>query len=121
MQSVSGGGHWGGGVWASTYDHARFGYLFLRGGEWDGRRLISKEWIRLMTTPSEQEPTYGFMWWLNPEHKLFRSAPETSFCAIGKGTNIIWVDPEHDILAVVRWIARDHVDGFIQRVLDALR
>lgn len=121
LQSVSGGGHWGGGVWASSYDHARFGYLFLRGGEWDGRRIISEEWIRLMTTPSEQEPTYGFMWWLNPEHKLFPSAPETSFFAVGKGANIIWVDPEHDILAVVRWIDRAHVDGFIQRVLGALR
>jgi CubicO group peptidase (beta-lactamase class C family) len=121
MQSVSGGGHWGGGVWASTYDHARFGYLFLRGGEWGGRRIISEEWIQLMTTPSEQEPTYGFMWWLNPEGKLFPSAPETSYFAIGKGTNIIWVDPEHDILAVVRWIDRTHVDGFIQRVLAAIR
>ncbi len=30
MQSVSGGGHWGGGVWASTRDRARFGMLYLR-------------------------------------------------------------------------------------------
>ncbi|MFQ5638951.1 MAG: hypothetical protein ACE5IR_13280 [bacterium] len=34
MKSVSGGGHWGGGMWISTRDMARFGYLFLRRGKW---------------------------------------------------------------------------------------
>ena len=38
VQSVSGGSHWGGGLWASTRDHARFGYLFLRNGNWNGGR-----------------------------------------------------------------------------------
>ena len=34
MQSVSGGAHWGGGVWIDSYDHARFGLLYLRRGRW---------------------------------------------------------------------------------------
>jgi len=34
IQSVSGGGHWGGGMFICTRDHARFGYLFLRDGKW---------------------------------------------------------------------------------------
>ena len=33
IQSVSGGGHWGGGMFINALDHARFGYLFLRNGD----------------------------------------------------------------------------------------
>ncbi|MFT7487544.1 MAG: CubicO group peptidase (beta-lactamase class C family), partial [Candidatus Paceibacteria bacterium] len=38
IQSVSGGGHWGGGMWINSFDHARFGYLFLREGLWQDRQ-----------------------------------------------------------------------------------
>ncbi|CAN5556727.1 serine hydrolase [soil metagenome] len=120
MQSVSGGGHWGGGVWASSFDHARFGYLFLRRGNWGGRQLISERWVDLATAPSEREPTYAYMWWVNPGGALFPSAPESSFFAVGKGTNLIWVDPEHDLTVVIRWISREHADGFIERILAAI-
>src|SRR5215471_18345280 len=34
VQSVTGGGHWGGGMFINAYDMARFGYLFLRDGKW---------------------------------------------------------------------------------------
>ncbi|HEU5321895.1 MAG TPA: serine hydrolase, partial [Methylomirabilota bacterium] len=53
MQSVSGGGHWGGGVWASTLDHARFGLLFLRRGDWGGRRILSERAVSLLVTGSD--------------------------------------------------------------------
>ena len=47
MQSVSGGGHWGGGVWINALDHARFGYLFLRNGKWKNKQIISEKWIEM--------------------------------------------------------------------------
>lgn len=50
--SVSGGGHWGGGLFINSRDMARFGYLFLRRGKWKDRQLISEKWIGMMTTPS---------------------------------------------------------------------
>jgi CubicO group peptidase (beta-lactamase class C family) len=50
IESVSGGGHWGGGVWASTRDHARFGYLLLRRGRWKNQQLLSDQWVTLATT-----------------------------------------------------------------------
>lgn len=56
VQSVSGGGHWGGGFFISTLDHARFGYLHLRRGVWDGKRILSERWIQEATTPSELNP-----------------------------------------------------------------
>jgi CubicO group peptidase (beta-lactamase class C family) len=121
IQSVSGGGHWGGGVQVSTWDHARFGYLHLRRGRWNDRQILSDEWIKTALTPVAANPSYGCLWWLNTDRVRFPSAPESSFFAIGAGTNIIWIDPEHDIVAVVRWIDSTAVDGFIAQVLAALR
>ena len=121
MQSVSGGGHWGGGMWISSRDHARFGYLHLRRGVWNGRRLLSERWLEQATTPCPVKPVYGCLWWLNTSRAHLPSAPETSFFALGAGQNAVWVDPEHDLVAVVRWIDTAALDGFIGRVLAAIR
>ncbi len=119
VQSVSGGGHWGGGMWASTRDHARFGYLVLREGRWVNRQLISEAWLKRAMTPVEIQPNYGYMWWLNTERQQFPSAPASSMFALGAGsTNVIWIDPDHDLVAVTRWIdGGEHVDEFMRLVL----
>jgi hypothetical protein len=39
---------------------------------------------------------------------------------VGNGTNIIYVDPANDVVAVVRWIENGAVDGFVQRLLTAV-
>jgi CubicO group peptidase (beta-lactamase class C family) len=121
VQSVSGGGHWGGGMFISTRDHARFGYLHLRRGRWDERQLLSERWIDLATTPCAVNPSYGCMWWLNTDRARFPSAPASSYFALGARENVVWVDPEHDIVAVVRWIGPKATDGFIERVLAAVQ
>ncbi len=121
MQSVSGGGHWGGGMFISSRDHARFGYLFLREGEWQGRQLIGRNWIKRARTPSKLSPTYGYMnWFLNTEEgKRFPSAGLGHVFFLGAGTNMVWIDPDHDMVVVVRWLRTGQVDAFIQRVLAA--
>jgi CubicO group peptidase (beta-lactamase class C family) len=121
VQSVSGGGHWGGGMFISTRDQARFGYLMLCEGEWRGCRLLSKEWIERARTPTPLEPTYGYMnWFVNTEeHKRFASAPAGSVFFLGAGTNLIWLDPGLDLVVVVRWLAARQVDAFAARVLAA--
>ena len=121
VQSVSGGGHWGGGMFISARDMARFGYLTLRRGRWRDRQILSEEWVRQALTPTAAQPTYGFMnWFLNTNRAYLPSAPATAFAHVGNGTNIIYVDPEHDIVAVVRWIENGAVDGFVQRLLAAV-
>jgi CubicO group peptidase (beta-lactamase class C family) len=121
MQSVSGGGHWGGGMWISAHDQARFGYLTLRRGLWKDRQILSEAWIRKALTPTPAEPTYGFMnYFLNTGRKLMPSAPETSFVHLGAGTNAIYVDPEHDLVVVARWIERSALDGLVKRVVAAI-
>ena len=121
VQSVSGGGHWGGGMFINARDMARFGLLTLRRGRWGDRQVLSEDWVRRATTPTPAQPTYGFMnWFLNTDRKLLPSAPATAFEHLGNGTNAIYVDPEHDLVVVVRWIQNDQLDGFVQRVLASL-
>ncbi len=122
MQSVSGGGHWGGGFIIDTRDHARFGLLALRNGRWGDEQLVSSEWFDRATTPTDIKSDYGYMWWLNTGRELFPAAPESAFFALGAGsTSVIFVDREHDIVTVTRWVdGGEHVNEFIRLVLESL-
>jgi CubicO group peptidase (beta-lactamase class C family) len=121
IQSVSGGGHFGGGLFMNAYDMARFGLLTLRKGNWNGKQLISEDWIQKATTPTTANTGYGFMnYFLNTNKKMYPSAPEKAYAHIGNGTNAIYVDAENDIVAVVRWIDDKQMDGFLKIFLSAL-
>jgi CubicO group peptidase (beta-lactamase class C family) len=121
VPSVPGGSHWGGGLWMSTRDHARFGLLVHRGGRWGGRELVPAAWIEEMRRPCPINPEYGLLWWLNTGRRQLPSAPESSYAARGAGSNVIWIDPEHDLVTVIRWIDKPHMAGFVERVLASLR
>jgi CubicO group peptidase (beta-lactamase class C family) len=120
MQSVSGGAHWGGGLWISTLDHARVGLLMLNRGKWNGQQLISEDWVRLSTTPCPLNQSYGLMWWLNAGGDQAPAAPRSNFFAKGVGANIIWVDPDHDMVTVVRWIQKESFPGFAAKVIETI-
>ena len=125
MQSVSGGGHWGGGVWINALDHARFGYLFLQDGRWKNKQIISEEWIEMARTPTDVHQGYGYMnWFLNSDkegkNKSIPAAPKTAVTFRGAGSNIIYIDWENDIVCVVRWIDRTKFNQFIKLMLTAL-
>jgi CubicO group peptidase (beta-lactamase class C family) len=121
VQSVSGGSHWGGGLWASARDHARFGYLMLRHGRWRDRTIVSPDWLRRATSPTALAPHYGYLWWLNPGGKILPAAPQSSFFALGSGGNMIWVDREHDLVVVTRWLEPAQWAGFAERVMAAVQ
>lgn len=122
VQSVSGGGHWGGGMFINAYDMARFGLLTLNKGKWNGQQLLSEQWIRQATTPTTAQPTYGYMnFFLNPEHKFLPSAPTNAFVHIGNGTNMVYVDPEHEVVMVVRWLDNKAMDGVVKKLLDSIQ
>jgi len=121
VQSVSGGGHWGGGMFINAYDMARFGLLTLRRGRWKDRQLISERWLEMACTPTPSQTTYGFMnYFLNTDQKLLPSAPETAFYHLGNGTNMVYVDREHDLVIVARWIKNAAMDGLVGQVISAL-
>ncbi len=120
MQGSSSGGGWGGSMWISALDLARFGLFSLHRGEWDGERLLSREWFDLAETPTGLLTTRGFMNWnLNTGGELLPSAPESSFYHSGSG-NRTYVDRENDLVVVVRWMDTGVLDEFIGIVLASL-
>lgn len=109
MQSVSGGGHSGGGMFISTRDMARFGLLFANNGTWNGEQLISKDWIGDAVQPSKAKDDYGLMWWLdNKDNKL------PFYYAAGFGGNFIIIDPENQLVVVTRWLNPSNFDEFVE-------
>ncbi len=122
MQSVSGGGHWGGGMFINARDMARFGYLIEQNGEWSGKQILSKEFLKMAETPSVPDPTYGFMnFFVNTDKKLYPSAPEGTIAFLGNGTNMVYIDRENDLVIVARWIANNKVDEFLGKVYASLQ
>jgi len=111
MQSVSGGGHRGGGMFISTRDQARFGYLFLRNGKWKDKQLISEKWIKMLKIPSEAKFNYGYMWWLNNE---------SIFSAVGFGGNYVTIDQKHDLVVVTRWLEPSIANKLLMMVLNSV-
>ena len=121
IQSVAGGGHWGGGMFISALDQGRFGLLTMRNGRWGTKQLISESWIKLSRTPTSVQPDYGFMnYFLNTGRKRLPSTGESAYMHLGNGTNAIICDPENDLVVVVRWIEGNALDGLMQRVLAAI-
>jgi len=122
MQSVSGGGHWGGGMFINAWDMARFGYLFLRDGRWGERQIVDPRWIRMARQPGAANDEYGYAnWFLNTGRKAMPAAPETSVTFLGNGQNIIYIDQENDLLIVMRWIDNGPAfNQFVGQVIKAL-
>ena len=119
VQSVSGGGHFGGGLFISTTDLARFGLLMARDGRWGATQLVRSDWMRAMTTPSKPRADYGLLWWLNTGRQAMPAAPVSAFWAAGFGGNYVYVDREHDLVIVLRWVPE--FDEVVPAFLAALR
>lgn len=122
VQSVSGGGHSGGGIFINALDHARFGLLFLNKGAWNGKQLISQDWIEKATASSPAQVNYGYMWWLNKKgtSRFWEGVPENVFYAAGFGGNFIVIVPDEELVIVTRWLEPSQIGSFVKGVLDAL-
>jgi len=119
MQTVSGGGHFGGGIFINTMDQARFGLLIARNGKWKNKQLISSQWIKEASQPSIAQPGYGYLWWTNAKNR-FPGAPAEVFTAIGFGGNYIVIDQAHDLVIVTRWMDYDKIDDFVGLIMQSL-
>jgi CubicO group peptidase (beta-lactamase class C family) len=86
------------GVNARPVDYARFGQLFLHKGEWNGRRILSEDWVRAATgaeptTDSAYYHGYRYFWWLDVNRP-------GRFYALGKYGQYIYVAPDADAVVV---------------------
>jgi hypothetical protein len=81
---------------------ARIGLLYLRGGVWNGRRILSEQYIREATRPAELPtfvPYYAFYWGSNARG-TYHGMPKDAFWALGLGDSFVVVSPSLDIVAV---------------------
>jgi len=120
IESVSGGGHFGGGIFINTLDQARFGLLFLRKGKWKNKQLISEQWVNSVGQPSAANRSYGLMWWTNQENQL-GNISKNIYYANGFGGNFIVVDNEHDLVIVARWLEPNKIGELISLVINATK
>lgn len=124
-QSVSGGGHNGGGIFINSEDHARFGLLYLNKGIWDGKRVISEKWIKKSITPSKTNPEYGYMWWINSElgedyqTTDWKNVPTNIFYGSGFGGNKLIIIPDENMVIVGRWFGSHTESTFIKMILES--
>jgi CubicO group peptidase (beta-lactamase class C family) len=118
MPSIAGGTRWGGGMWISSLDQARFGLLWLRRGKWGDKQLVSESYVKQALTPSPHGRDYGFLWYLNTEGREWQGSPTNMFKASGNGGNVIYMDPAHDLVMVWRWSGMT-AQG-IKRIVDSV-
>jgi len=92
----------GGGLGLRSRDYLKLGQLYANGGKWNGREVISADWVKRSTTPHvqvDEQTEYGYFWWL----KSF-STPSAKFPAYlmqGSGGNKVAVFPELDAVVVI--------------------
>lgn len=120
VQSVSGGGHNGGGMFINTLDQARFGLLFARNGQWNSEQLLSDQWIDAARAPSAPNPDYGYMWWTLKGDADWGNVPDHIYYAAGFGGNYIVIDDKNDLVIVTRWIDSSKLGEFVEMVYTAL-
>ncbi len=58
-------------------------------------------------------------WFLNTDQKRFPAAREDAVAYLGAGANMVYIDYEHDLVAVVRWIDSKQLASFVELLLDA--
>lgn len=93
-----------GGLYLAPRDLAKIGYLYLKDGMWESRRVLPEGWVRDSVAPSGEfgaaagpSPRYGYKWWLLP---LKGTAPARAYAALGYGGQVLIVVPDRNLIAV---------------------
>jgi CubicO group peptidase (beta-lactamase class C family) len=81
-------------LFAIPQDFARFGYLYLRDGVWDGQRILPEGWVDYARTETyrDEEQAYGAHWWLRPDSSWFMAS--------GYDGQRILIAPDKDAIVV---------------------
>jgi CubicO group peptidase (beta-lactamase class C family) len=94
-------GGWG--IEATVREYAKFGYLYSKGGEWEDRQVVPRNWVYQSVQPvSENVNNYGYLWWLRPSLGGYDGSliPDDTFFARGLFTQEIFVIPSKDLVIV---------------------
>jgi len=91
-QGVSTGGY---GLALTPQEMAKFGFLFLNQGKWDGKTILPADWVTASTTSHTQKDDgkgYGYLWTIDPRGEYY--------CALGRAGQHIFVLPGKNLVVV---------------------
>lgn len=109
-----------GSIELSVRDLARLGQLWLNGGIWGDEQLIAPEFIRQSIQPSELNPNYGYLWWLNTNEGRIANAPETMYYAAGAFAQLVFVLPESNLVIATMGFQPELDRSAPQKIWDAI-
>jgi CubicO group peptidase (beta-lactamase class C family) len=99
-----------GGLYLSSHDLARIGYLMLHFGMWDNKRIVSEAWVRASINPEVQfneTSGYGYQWWV----PAFKGTRTEIFAGNGFGGQFLMVVPKKDLVLVFNgWNIHDDTE-----------
>ncbi len=114
------------GVHVSARELARFGYLHLRGGRWQGQEVVPPWWIELATQPSQElNPNYGLTWWTNGAGLQWPYLPRDAFAAMGFRCNKCYIVPSLDLVVArvgsgpATWDEETFIGGITAAILNS--
>src|SRR5882762_8165341 len=91
----------GGGLNLRSRDLVKLGQLYLNGGTWNGKRIVSAEWVARSISPhanARQDTDYGYLLWLQTFHVAGRDFK--GFAKFGSGGNMAYVFPQEGLVVV---------------------
>ncbi len=109
----------GWGLTLSPVDMAKIGQLFLNGGIWEEKRIVSEKWISDSTSEQSRwkqyNLPYGYLWWIVEE--------DHGYAAIGDGGNVIYVSPDKNLVVGITSLftprAKDRIE-FIKKYVEPI-
>jgi CubicO group peptidase (beta-lactamase class C family) len=94
------------GLHITARSFARYGLLFLNGGQWNKETIISADWVKEATKASQDfNPRYGYLWW-NNANGAWPGVPADAYAAMGKFNNDMLIVPSLDLI-VIRQVGDD--------------
>jgi CubicO group peptidase (beta-lactamase class C family) len=79
----------------TTRNFAKFGYLFMKNGVWEGDQVVPAGWVAESTAPWEVAPFYGMQWWFKGGDPFL---PDDMFAANGLDGQYIYIIPSLDLV-----------------------
>ena len=92
----------GGGLELETRDLVKLAQLYASGGAWNGKRIVSAQWVNSSVTPHEridQRTEYGYLWWIASFESGGKRYP--AYYMTGNGGNKVVVVPGSDLIAAI--------------------
>lgn len=105
----------GGGLKLHSRDYLKLGQLYLNKGMWEGKQLISAEWVKQSVTPhanARENTDYGYLWWLQRFGPMSRQ--QAAYYMAGNGGSKVAVFPDLDVVVVITSRRYGNIKGHLQ-------